>query len=74
MSDKKFDFEKSFKELEGITQSFEGGELNIEKGMKDFERGLKLAQELKARLSEVENNIEVIKAKFEGEHSDVEAS
>lgn len=60
------DFAKSFEELEKITQWFDSEEhLDLDKGLKQFERGLELASLLKEKLSEVENKVTEIKKKFE---------
>ena len=60
------DFAKSFEELEKITQWFDSEEhLDLDKGLKQFERGLELASLLKAKLSEVENKVVEIKKRFE---------
>ncbi|OGL99634.1 exodeoxyribonuclease VII small subunit [Candidatus Uhrbacteria bacterium RIFOXYB2_FULL_45_11] len=60
------DFAKSFEELEKITQWFDSEEhLDLDKGLKQFERGLELASLLKEKLSEVENKVVEIKKKFE---------
>lgn len=60
------DFAKSFEELEKITQWFDSEEhLDLDKGLKQFERGLELASMLKQKLSEVENKVVEIKQKFE---------
>jgi exodeoxyribonuclease VII small subunit len=59
-------FSKAFKELEEITEWFDSEEnLDLDKGLKQFERGLELASELKKKLGEVENKVEEIKKKFE---------
>ncbi len=64
---KKINFAKAFEELEEITQWFDSEEnLDLDKGLKQFERGLELAGELKKKLSEVENKVESIKEKFAG--------
>ncbi len=60
----KFNFGESFSELERITDWFEKEDIELEEGLKKFERGLELAQKLKARLEEVENKVTEIKAKF----------
>ncbi|MBI5793481.1 exodeoxyribonuclease VII small subunit [Candidatus Uhrbacteria bacterium] len=58
-------FAKAFEELEKITQWFDSqDQLDLDLGLKQFERGLELASELKKKLSEVENNVEEIKKKF----------
>lgn len=61
---KQFNFQKSFEELEELVAKFERGEVGLEEGLKEFERGLKLAEALKARLKEVENKVQQIKRKF----------
>ena len=58
-------FAKAFEELEKITQWFDSeDQLDLDLGIKQFERGLELASELKKKLSEVENKVEEIKRKF----------
>lgn len=61
---KQINFEKSFKELEKIVEKFEAGEIDLDQSLKEFERGLELAEKLKSRLSEVENKVIEIKQKF----------
>ena len=62
------DFAKSFEELEKITEWIDSEEhLDLDKGLKQFERGLELASALKEKLSEVENKVTEIKKKFESE-------
>lgn len=59
-----FNFEQAYQELEKIVSEFESGEIDLDLGLKKFERGLELASELKKRLSEVENKVIEIKKKF----------
>jgi exodeoxyribonuclease VII small subunit len=59
-----FNFAEAFKELEGLVEWFETQEVDLEEGLKKFERGLDLAQRCRARLKEVENKVTQIKAKF----------
>ena len=61
---KKFDFAKSYKELEEIAAQFERGDLSLEEGLKKFEQGLELAAECKKYLKQVENKIIEMKKKF----------
>lgn len=62
---KSIQFSTAFEELEQITQWFDSEEqLDLDMGLKKFERGLELAGELKKKLIEVENKVEEIKAKF----------
>jgi len=60
----KIDFGKSFEELEGIIEWFESEEVDLDEGIKKFERGLELAKTCKERLKEVENKVNEIKVKF----------
>lgn len=62
---KQFNFEKSYQELEKIVEQFESGDIDLDQSLKEFERGLELAEKLKAKLSEVENKVIEIKQKFE---------
>lgn len=61
---KKANFAEAFKELEDIVQWFEASEVDLEEGLKKFERGLELAKKCRSRLSEVENKVTQIKEKF----------
>ncbi len=67
MSTKKIvNFASAFEELEQITQWFDGEEhVDLDEGLKKFERGLELSSSLKKKLAEVENKVEEIKLKFE---------
>ncbi len=61
---KDFSFKKAFEELRKITAEFEAGEIDLEEGLKKFERGLELARLCRERLKETENKIIEIKKKF----------
>lgn len=60
----KVNFAKAFEELESITEWFERGEVDLDEGLKKFERGLELAKVCKEKLAEVENKVTEIKKKF----------
>ncbi len=64
MPKKEFNFGKAFEELETIMAWFEKEEVDLDEGLKKFERGLELAAACKATLTEVENKVEKIKTKF----------
>ena len=64
---KKVSFADAFQELEQVTEWFEGDEVDLDKGLKQFERGLELAKVCKEMLSDVENKVEEIKKKFDFE-------
>lgn len=57
-------FADAFKELEELTEWFETEEVELDEGLKKFERGLELAQICKKKLQEVENKVSVLKEKF----------
>ncbi|MEX1997548.1 MAG: exodeoxyribonuclease VII small subunit [Candidatus Andersenbacteria bacterium] len=64
MSAKPFNFTKGYEELEHIVADFESRELDLEKDIPKFERGLELAQKLQQRLKEIENKVVEIEKKF----------
>lgn len=57
-------FTKGYEELERIVSDFESRELDLEKDLPKFERGLQLAQQLQKRLKEIENTVVAIEKKF----------
>ena len=63
-TDAKRNFTADFKELEDIVRWFESNEVDLEEGLKKFERGLELAKTCRARIKDVENKVVQIKAKF----------
>lgn len=62
---KKPTFAEAFSELEAITEWFETQDVDLDEGLKKFERGLELAKQLKQKLAEVENTVVTLKKKFE---------
>ena len=62
--EKELSLSSAFEELEKITAEFEKGDVDLEKGIPKFKRGLMLAKFLKEKLSKIENEIEEIKEKF----------
>jgi exodeoxyribonuclease VII small subunit len=56
----KISFEKSLKQLEQIVQELESGNLPLEKAMKKFEEGVKLAKFCSEKLDETEKKISVL--------------
>lgn len=57
MQKEKFEFEKSFKEIEEITSWFEGSNLDLQEGMKKFKRGMELVKQCQDELKKVENQM-----------------
>jgi exodeoxyribonuclease VII small subunit len=68
---KKANFAEAFKELEEIVQWFESTEVDLEEGLKKFERGLELAKKCRSRLADVENKVARIKEKFSDPEADL---
>jgi exodeoxyribonuclease VII small subunit len=64
MVKKQSSFAEAFKELEEITAWFESADVDLDEGLKKFERGLELASVCKKKLSEVENRVVELKKKF----------
>jgi exodeoxyribonuclease VII small subunit len=62
MSEKRprIDLEKALTELEEIVEQLEGGELPLEKSLKQFERGVKLSRECQGALQEAEQRVQVL--------------
>ncbi|MDR1300567.1 MAG: exodeoxyribonuclease VII small subunit [Candidatus Nomurabacteria bacterium] len=58
---------KSIKELmdefESVVAWFEADEIDVEKAITQYEKGAKLADEIKKQLSDAKNRIEVLNAK-----------
>ena len=63
-SEGKVDFGRCYAELEQIIDWFDAGEVDLDEGLKKFERGLDLAQKCRQRLSEVEVRVNELKLKF----------
>ncbi len=61
---KKQTFAEQFAELEAITEWFETGDVDLDEGLKKFERGLELAKFCKTALAEVEVKVIELKKKF----------
>ena len=64
-SSNKVSFSKSYSELQKIVEWFEKGDVDLEEGVKKFEEGIALVQDLKKYLNNVENKVKQIKIKFE---------
>ncbi len=70
---KKLSFAEAFQELEKLTEWFENEEVDLDKGIENFERGLELSKICKEKLQEVENKVTTLKQKFEAlEEGDAE--
>ncbi len=61
---KQFNFTEGYEELEKIVADFEAREIDLEKDLPRFERGLQLASQLQKRLKQIENKVVEIEKKF----------
>jgi len=57
----KFNFAKSYAELQKIVEWFEKEDIDLEEGIKKFEDGSKIVKELKEYLDTMENKIKELK-------------
>lgn len=58
MAEEKIKFEKALERLEQIVEELEGGNLELEKSLKMFEEGIKMARACQTHLSQAEKKIE----------------
>lgn len=65
-----FNFTKGYEELEKIVADFEARELDLEKDLPRFERGLELAGLLQKRLKQIENKVVEIEKRFTPNNDD----
>lgn len=65
MAEKQTDFSKQLRELEQIVEWFESDDVDLDKALAKFERGMELAADLKKHLQSVDNKVEKIKQKFD---------
>lgn len=63
-------FTEQFAELEEITRWFERGDVDLDEGLKKYERGLVLAALCKDRLAEIENTVIALKKQYESDIPD----
>ena len=65
--DTSMSFEAALKRLEEIVDELESGDIEIERALKLFEEGTKLARTCQKKLSSVERRIEILKKGKNGE-------
>ncbi len=54
-------FESKLKQLEHILEKLESGEIDLEKSLEEYKKGVALSHELKQRLTEFENKVKILK-------------
>jgi len=70
MSEKAFDYEKSFRRLEQIAALLEEGSLPLEQSLKLFEEGAGLANQLQKSLAAAEQRLTLLRLPDETEPPD----
>ncbi len=58
--EKEVAFEEAMKRLESIVEELESGDLSLEKALKSYEEGVKMADICSKRLTEAEKKVEVL--------------
>ncbi len=66
---KKIDLEKALTDLEALVEDLESGDLPLEKAMKKFEEGVKLARGCQAALKDAEQKVEILLKSAGGEET-----
>lgn len=59
-----FNFSQAYSELEKIVNEFESREIDLEKDLPKFERGMELAAQLQKKLREMENKVIDIEKRY----------
>ena len=67
MAEKQPKFEDALKELEGIIEELEGGELSLDDSLERYERGVKALNACRKILGEAEKKIQLLLRTSEGE-------
>jgi exodeoxyribonuclease VII small subunit len=57
---KNFELEKSMRDLESIVEQLEGGDLTLDKSLKEFEKGVRLSRECQQALSDAEQKVQIL--------------
>jgi len=60
------DFEKAYKELEGLVERMERGEQDLETSLSDFERGVSLMKHCHSKLKDAEQKVDILMKDNEG--------
>ena len=66
-------FTKAYEELEGIVAAFERGDIDLERDLPKFERGMELAKACRGRLKDIEQRIRTVERTFEAEEKTEDA-
>lgn len=61
---KHFQFGEAFEQLNKIVESLESGSADLDKALVLYEEGLKIVQDCKKHLTQVENKVKVIRESY----------
>lgn len=64
MTEEKFNFTKAYEEIEEINEWFQGEDIDLDKALERYEKGMELIRKCKERLREAENKFEEIKREY----------
>ena len=59
----KINFEAAIKELEGLVEQMEQGEITLEQSLENFERGIELTRACQKALQEAEQKVQILTQK-----------
>lgn len=65
-------FEDGLKELEGIVNKLENGNLTLEESLKEFQRGVELYRKCYSMINEVENKVKILLNSEDGELKEID--
>jgi exodeoxyribonuclease VII small subunit len=66
-NNKQQNIQEQLAELNQILQWFEQNDFDVEEALVNYETGMKLIESIETRLKDVENKVEVLKKRFDGE-------
>lgn len=58
------DFESEYKELQGIVEKLEKGEVNLDASIDQFKKGMEILKTLRSQLKKVENELKELDVKL----------
>ena len=61
------DFETSLRELEGLVERMEKGDLSLEQALADFQRGIELSRHCQQALNAAEKQVQILIGQGEGD-------
>lgn len=69
MSEPKKTLSKQLADLDELIAWFDQPDIDLDEALKKFDQGVKLTEEIKKQLNEVENKITVLKQRFDQERA-----